>query len=207
MSNDSPPAARPYGRRADAERNRESILDHAARLLSLHPSAGMDEIAAAAGVGRATLYRHFPAREALIEAINARAIDDTERAIRASRLDDDSACEALRRRVAALLDEGDRYGFLLTQNAARAAGKRLTADEARLSAPLYDLFARGQAAGEFTRSLSPALMTTALGVMIIAVMREIAVGRIDRDKAAAVASSALLHGLLGQEPEKRAGEP
>ena len=56
--------------RADAQRNRERILDAARRAFSRHGAdAAMDEIARRAKVGPGTLYRHFPTRDALIEAL------------------------------------------------------------------------------------------------------------------------------------------
>lgn len=55
--------------RADARRNRERILEAAVRAFSERGSdVPIDAIAKAAGVGSATLYRHFPTREALVEA-------------------------------------------------------------------------------------------------------------------------------------------
>ena len=56
--------------RADAERNRARLLDVAkAAFADKGPGASLDEIARAAGVGIGTLYRHFPTRDALIEAV------------------------------------------------------------------------------------------------------------------------------------------
>ncbi|MET4926805.1 TetR family transcriptional regulator [Streptomyces sp. PSRA5] len=60
--------------RADARRNRDLVLAAAMRLLSEGDGAGggsatLDAIAKAAGVGIGTLYRHFPTREALVEAV------------------------------------------------------------------------------------------------------------------------------------------
>jgi AcrR family transcriptional regulator len=60
--------------RSDAARNRAHLLAVATRVISAGESAGdgapsMRAIAAAAGVGIATLYRHFPTREALVEAV------------------------------------------------------------------------------------------------------------------------------------------
>jgi AcrR family transcriptional regulator len=55
--------------RADAQRNRQRLLEVALRVLSENGDAPLDAIAKAAGVGSGTLYRHFPTREALIEAV------------------------------------------------------------------------------------------------------------------------------------------
>lgn len=64
------PAVRPQ--RADARRNRARILDAARTVLAEHGvEAGMDEIARRADVGVGTLYRHFPTKDALVEAIAA----------------------------------------------------------------------------------------------------------------------------------------
>ena len=61
--------SKPSVLRADARRNRERILEAAVRAFSEKgPDVAIDTIAKAAGVGSATLYRHFPTREALIEA-------------------------------------------------------------------------------------------------------------------------------------------
>jgi AcrR family transcriptional regulator len=189
------PGGRPYGRRADAERNREIVLDHAARLLSEDSAAGMAEIAAHSRIGRATLYRHFPTRERLIEAITARAIDDVEPAIAASRLDEGTAGEALQRLTAALLEVGDRYRFLLVQDTHQAPGEQRRAMEQRLRGPILALFERGLRTGEFARSLSPVWMTAAFGALCVTAMHEVAIGNIDQAEAGATVTATLLHGL------------
>ena len=62
------PAERPL--RADARRNRARILDAARAVLAEQGvEAGMDDIAARADLGVGTLYRHFPTKDALVEAI------------------------------------------------------------------------------------------------------------------------------------------
>jgi AcrR family transcriptional regulator len=56
--------------RADAERNRVRLLETAkAAFAEKGGGASLDEIARSAGVGAGTLYRHFPTRDALIEAV------------------------------------------------------------------------------------------------------------------------------------------
>jgi AcrR family transcriptional regulator len=55
--------------RADAQRNRDRLLQAAVRAFAQEgPDATLDAIAKDAGVGIGTLYRHFPTREALVEA-------------------------------------------------------------------------------------------------------------------------------------------
>ena len=70
------PAPPPAARRVDAERNRERILD-AARVAFADPDAdvSMAEISRRAGVGSATLYRNFPSRRELLEALYVDEID------------------------------------------------------------------------------------------------------------------------------------
>jgi AcrR family transcriptional regulator len=61
------PARRP---RADAKRNRERILEVAKEVFTrFGAAASLDDIARRSGIGSGTLYRHFPTRDALIEAV------------------------------------------------------------------------------------------------------------------------------------------
>lgn len=66
----APAASEAPRRRADVERNERALLDAAARVFA---ASGIDapvrEVAAAAGVGMGTLYRHFPARTDLVVAV------------------------------------------------------------------------------------------------------------------------------------------
>jgi AcrR family transcriptional regulator len=80
-SNESPS---PPARRADAERNRDKILA-AARSAFADPEAevSMAEISRRAGVGMATLYRNFPGRRELLEALFADEVNAVCEAARA----------------------------------------------------------------------------------------------------------------------------
>ncbi|MFK0258573.1 TetR/AcrR family transcriptional regulator [Streptomyces sp. NPDC090445] len=65
-------AAAPPGRpmRADARRNAEKIVAAAGAVIAEHGAdASLEEVARRAGVGSATLHRHFPSRQALLEAV------------------------------------------------------------------------------------------------------------------------------------------
>ena len=60
--------------RSDAARNRDLIIDAAVTTLNERPRASMEDIAAAAGVSRATLYAHFRSRQALVETTLRRVL-------------------------------------------------------------------------------------------------------------------------------------
>jgi AcrR family transcriptional regulator len=71
----APGASRP--RRADARRNRQRLLDVALTAFTEQGiDAPLDDIARRAGVGIGTLYRHFPSREALVDALIRGGVDD-----------------------------------------------------------------------------------------------------------------------------------
>src|SRR4051812_21531312 len=101
--------------RADARRNRNAVLEAGARLLAERPTASMQDIADASGVGRTTVYRHFPAREdlvaALIEQVAEEALHIIEEAVAA----DGAASEVLRRLSHDVVALGRRWSFLRAQ--------------------------------------------------------------------------------------------
>lgn len=70
MPRKTKPSPPPRKVRADAQRNRDLILEFAKAAFTRDgAAASLDDIARSAGVGNATLYRHFPTREVLIEAV------------------------------------------------------------------------------------------------------------------------------------------
>jgi len=65
------------GLRADAARNVERIIDAAQRVFARAGSAAvMEDVAAEAGVGVATVYRRFPTKEVLLRAVLDRSFDE-----------------------------------------------------------------------------------------------------------------------------------
>src|SRR3954469_6815097 len=98
--------------RADARRNRHAVLEAGARLLAERPSASMQEIADASGVGRTTVYRHFPAREDLVGALVTQVAEEAVNVTRAALDGGGSTADALSRLAADVVALGRRWSFL-----------------------------------------------------------------------------------------------
>jgi AcrR family transcriptional regulator len=95
--------------RSDAQRNRERLLIEARTLFAERGAdASLEEVARRAGVGVGTLYRHFPTREALLEAVLA---DDIKalRSVAEGLCTSPSAREGLGAWLRALLAEATKY--------------------------------------------------------------------------------------------------
>src|SRR5258708_28109735 len=96
------PGVRRRRQRADAQQSIAAILRAAAEALNADPVASVEDIARAAGVTRQTVYAHFPSRDALIEAVTARATAEVAAAFETAGLDEAPPPVALTR----LLDTG-----------------------------------------------------------------------------------------------------
>ena len=116
----SPSAAPSRPLRTDARRNRERLLEVAHEAFEAHGvDASLDEIARRAGVGIGTLYRHFPTREALIEALISA---DIERLVTlADQVIADDAPDGVERWMGALARHGITYRGL-AESLVAAAG-------------------------------------------------------------------------------------
>jgi AcrR family transcriptional regulator len=98
-------AARPRSRsahaarkpRADSLRNRERLLAAAQRVFGAGgPDASLEAVAKRAGVGIGTLYRHFPTRDALFEAVYRREVEELGTLAERMAQEEASPVEALR---------------------------------------------------------------------------------------------------------------
>lgn len=171
-------------RRADARRNLTGIVLAAAELLARRPRASMQEVAAAAGVHRATVHRHFAVRDDLLAAVREhvweRCLEDMRAA--AQDLSDDPAA-ALERLIRGQLELQDRfriYRFVPVIDDRTAVDR-----PSRLNA-VAGIFASAQEAGAARTDLEPAELAIVLSGLVQTLLPEIAQGRMDVDRAAAL---------------------
>jgi AcrR family transcriptional regulator len=146
-------ASRPL--RADARRNRERVLVAAREVFAEHGlDAQMDDVASAAGVGVGTVYRHFPTKEALLEAVARGGYDDMC-AIAREALAEDDAWEAFSGFMwrGARLHRHDRAQCEM-HTARPDVVQRVAGDKHELLVMVAELIARGQKAGVLRADLS-----------------------------------------------------
>ncbi|MEU4125439.1 TetR/AcrR family transcriptional regulator [Streptomyces virginiae] len=112
MASESPTGESPSrGKRADARRNRETVLAAAAEVfVTSGVDAPIRRIAAQAGVGMATIYRHFPTRADLVTAVYRHQIEACAEAGPTLLAAADSPFDALRRWIDLFVD------FLVTKH-------------------------------------------------------------------------------------------
>jgi len=150
----------PAGRkpRADAERNRARVLEAARALLDERgDEVQMPEVARAAGVGIGTVYRHFPTRQALVEAAAEHRFGEILEFARTECLRDPGSGQGLARylrHVGQVMAEGRG----LSASVASAVGSSAPRGEilARLEQAVGTLIAQDQAAGTLRADVTPA---------------------------------------------------
>jgi AcrR family transcriptional regulator len=150
--------------RADAVRNREQVLEAAKAVFSAGGAqASLEAVARSAGVGIGTLYRHFPTREALFEAVYRREVQQL--ADLAEQLKQEaSPIEALRHWMRS------NVRFVATKKGMSAAlalaayknSELFSSSFARLTQAVGGLLERAIAAGEIRNDITPEDLLRAL---------------------------------------------
>ncbi len=192
MSSPSEPALE--GRRRDVLRNEAQIVAAATRVLADDPEATMQDVADAAGLGRATVYRHFPTRDALTAAIERAAMAEIAAVLADGRLEEGDPLEALGRAVEGLFEVGDRYRVLAGEHRhAPSPAKRESAEAA--FRPMAALLDRARRAGALSEDAPLEWVYAAVGAIVGAAVRQVAAGTLARDAAPGMVMRAILGGF------------
>lgn len=91
---------------------REAILEAAFQTFSRQPTASLADVAKHAGVGRATLHRHFKSRELLMVALARTATEELDEAVDTATADAISHTDGLKKALGAMIPLADRQWFL-----------------------------------------------------------------------------------------------
>jgi AcrR family transcriptional regulator len=181
----------PRAQRADARRNVAAILDAATDCLARDPEMSIAGIAAAAGVGRITLYGHFKTRAELVDAVLVRAIERADAILDATDTAGDPS-EALTRLVASSWQIVHQFRNILL-----AANRELPAERIRgvhdpILRRVQSLIERGQRAGTFRRDLPKQWLITTTFSLMHAAAEDAAAGRVKADDPAGLITATLL---------------
>jgi len=190
-------ASAPKRRRADAERNINAILNAALEALADDPDASMAEIARRAGVVRATIYMHFPTREALLDAVMENAVAQVAEATRAAEPTKGEPEEALQRVLGATWQKLSDFQTLLAINTSRLSAKELHRRHQPVMTQFVPLMERGQKKGVFRSDVPVSWHLAMIRAIAHAASAEVRSGRIP---AAEVESAMLSTALAALRP-------
>jgi AcrR family transcriptional regulator len=188
----------PAPRQALQQRVVAAILDGAAQIFALQgDQASMNDVAEAAGVARATVYRYFPNRDALLDELAHAAVSDVDARLAAARIDEVEPEEGITRAVRALVDVGDSF-VLLTRERRRSHPARF---EREFTQQVSRLFERGQASGDVRDDIASARLTESLVGLIVGVLTS--APPLGKEDMIATITSLFLDGARLRGPRRR----
>jgi TetR/AcrR family transcriptional regulator, mexCD-oprJ operon repressor len=175
-------------------RTATAIIESAATVLAERgEAASMDEIAASAGIGRATLYRYFPNREELLSAMAAASVQELAERIEEANLEAVPFEEGLARLARAVVATGSKYVAL---SADTAAYSHAYPDfDARVTEPIRALFRRALADGSLRDDLSPDVLVGMFSGLLKGAFDATAGGSRGTEETAAAVTTVFLRGV------------
>ncbi|MDA4845552.1 TetR/AcrR family transcriptional regulator [Hoeflea poritis] len=173
-------------------RSQQAIIEAGIATLLRNPSAGMSEIADAAGIGRATLYRHFDSREALVRKLALTCMEETQAALQPHEdLSGRAAVEAI---IDVLMPMTDRFRFLVSLWSLVEGDAQVARIEARMRDEMLDMFQQGIAAGDFRADLPASWMAAFFDSTLMAGWTLVEAGSATSAEAAAFVKRSFLAG-------------
>ena len=150
--------------RADSARNRQLLIDAAkAGFSGVGLDVSLEEIARRAGVGIGTLYRHFPTREAVVEAVYRREVEQLAEAV-PQLLETSPAGEALHKWMHLFVDYISTKRIIAPSLAAAAAHRSTlrTSSTELITSAISTLVRRAIASGDVRKDIDPSDLLRAL---------------------------------------------
>lgn len=174
--------------------SREALLDAATFLLAKNPGTSLSEIAQVAGVGRATLHRHFPTRDELVREIALESLRETNAASAHIRIQKANPKATLKEMLDAVIPHGDRYHFL-NKEGGRAPDEEVTEGYRAQLKWLERLVKALKAKGDIDPEVPTAWAVSFIDVSVWVAWTAIHDGTIARNDAPKLAFRTLMKGL------------
>ena len=174
--------------------SRDAILAAAMTSLLKNPSATIDEVVAASGVSRATVFRQFPTRTDLVRAVGVSALAGLERSLQELELDRGDAMQRLQRLMRVLIAHGEQLHFLIVAVELYDDAEVVAASDA-LDRYLVPVFDDAVAAGILRADVPRAWVWSVVDAVIFAAWHEVQRGTLGREQAVELVEDTLLRGL------------
>ena len=173
----------------------DAIIEAAFDVFSRDPSASLSEVATKAGVGRATLHRHFTGRDDLIIALTRIAMDELDTAVQGAVKDAPSWTAALERSLHAVVPLANRNWFLSQERADQ--NPEIAAALAAERAELTEAIDQARKEGAFAPDAPTPWIAAAYDSLIYAAWETFRRGELTSKQAADLAWRTLTQGLTG----------
>jgi len=172
------------------DRTSAAILDAAARVFAdERTGANLASVATAAGISRATLYRYYANREALLEALVLDALDDAASRLAAAGLERATVEDAIERILRAFVAVGDRYAVLVGD-----LPRVEKADKSQLQTPVRATLERGIETGVLRHDLPVEVLNELLAGTALSAIKLTQHQHLGLEEASAAAASLFVDG-------------
>ena len=177
------------------QKSTRALLDASFAVLLHNPHASLSEIASQAGVGRATLYRHYPTRERLIQALALESLSMIADALSPIRSNGDVGMKAIQAMIQALLPLAQRYHFLQMIWTVAELDSEVWQHYETQMAWIAEWVSQGQASGEINPDLQVSWVVSVLDSMLYSASWLIAQQDMSQDKVLQQMQLTLANGI------------
>lgn len=181
-------------RSATKEAKLNAILDASTEILVEKPTASLNDIAAYAGIGIATLHRYIESREQLMLQLGLRAVQVVGETISQIPLNEEQIENFIPELVEALIPLGDKIYFLANEASLNYSSEIVAAEE-KLKEPLRHAIQLLQHKGYFRQDMSSEWILNVMYWLFFVTWQQVQEGTIAKKSAASLVLETLFHGF------------
>ena len=165
------------------QKSRAAIVEASIQLLLSNPDASMSEIALAAGVGRATLYRHFETRDELIKALTLLCLEETDEVLKPVKDNNLKGLEAIVESIKVIVPMAERFRFLMSLTSIGEADPTINRAYRRQLNELIGYVEDGKKAGEIAQSIPTDWVVASYDALLNAAWTLVQYNKLETDQA------------------------
>lgn len=178
------------------QKSREAIVEAAITRLLANPEASVSEIALAAGVGRATLYRHFETRQDLINALTLLCLDETDQALQPIVAAGLTGLDAIVASIQVIMPMAARFRFLMSLADSDTLDRTVKLAYQRQLDELTTYVEQGKADGAITAALPTAWVVASYDAQLNAAWSLVQFGQLTEAEATSAFISSFRASLM-----------